>query len=203
MAAGVEIQGLEYSGYMTMSDEQSDEQLMIEFASGDSRAFETLYERHKGPLYRYILRQVNQHLATAEEIFQEIWSSVIDSRERYTPSARFTTFLYTLAHNRTMDHFRRNAVRLVDPVDCDTDSLEGNAVDPARKISGEDCVELMQSLVQTLPNDQRQVFVLRQEGQHLMEEIAEIMASTLEATKSRFRYAVNKLRTQLIEEDCL
>ena len=153
----------------------SDEQLMLNFAGGDSRSFETLYASHKDPLYRYILRQVNRHQATAEEIFQEVWSSVIDTRERYTPSAKFTTFLYTLAHNRTMDHFRRQAVRLVDPVDCDTDSLEGNAVDPIRQVSAEDCVEFMQSLVQQLPNDQRQVFVLRQEGQHLMEEIAEIM----------------------------
>jgi len=184
---------------MTMSDEQ----LMLNFAGGDSRSFETLYARHKDPLYRYILRQVNRHQATAEEIFQEVWSSVIDTRERYKPSAKFTTFLYTLAHNRTMDHFRRQAVRLVDPVDCDTDSLEGNIVDPARQVSGEDCVELMQALVQKLPNDQRQVFVLRQEGQHLMEEIAKIMASSLEATKSRLRYAVNKLRAQLMQEDCL
>jgi RNA polymerase sigma-70 factor (ECF subfamily) len=176
---------------------------MLDYAGGDSRSFETLYARHKGPLYRYILRQVNRHQATADEIFQEVWSSVIDARERYTSSARFTTFLYTLAHNRTMDHFRRQAVRLVDPVDCDTDSLEGNAVDPARQISAEDCVEFMQALVQQLPNDQRQVFVLRQEGQHLLEEIAEIMASSLEATKSRLRYAVKKLRAQLIQEDCL
>ena len=102
-----------------------------------------------------------------------------------------------------MDHFRRQSVRLVDPVDCDTDSLEGNAVDPVRQASAEDCIELMQSLVQQLPNDQRQVFVLRQEGQHLMEEIAEIMASTLEATKSRLRYAVDKLRARLMQEDCL
>ena len=176
---------------------------MVNFAGGDSRSFEILYTRHKAPLYRYILRQVNRHQATAEEIFQEVWTSVIDSRERYTPSARFTTFLYTLAHNRTMDHFRRQAVRLVDPEDCEPDSLEGNAVDPARQVSAEDCVERMQALVQQLPNDQRQVFVLRQEGQHLMEEIAEIMASSLEATKSRLRYAVNKLRTQLMQEDCL
>lgn len=188
---------------MTMVDKQSDEQLMLNFAAGDSGAFESLYARHKDPLYRYIFRQVNHHPATAEEIFQEVWSSIIDSRTRYTPSARFSTFLYTLAHNRTMDHFRRNAVRLVDPVDCDTDTLEGNAVDPARQVSAEDCVELLQTLVQTLPNDQRQVFVLRQEGQHLMEEIAEIMASTLAATKSRLRYAMKKLRTQLVQEDCL
>jgi RNA polymerase sigma factor (sigma-70 family) len=190
---------LGYSGYMAISDEQ----LMLNFANGDSGAFETLYGRHKGPLYRYILRQVNLQQAAAEEIFQEVWSSVIDSRKRYTPSARFATFLYSLAHNRTMDHFRRNAVRLVDPVDCDIDSLEGSAVDPARQVSAEDCVELLQALVQTLPNDQRQVFVLRHEGVHLMEEIAEIMASTLEATKSRLRYAVKKLRNQLVQEDCL
>ena len=181
----------------------SDEQLMSNFAAGDSRSFETLYTRHKAPLYRYILRQVNRHAATADEIFQEVWSSVIDARARYTPSAKFTTYLYTLAHNRTVDHFRRQSVRLVDPVDCDTDEVEANAVDPARQVAAEDCVELLQALVQQLPHDQRQVFVLRQEGQHLVEEIAAIMASTLEATKSRLRYAVNKLRARLIEEDCL
>jgi len=196
---------------MTISDkssheqlvEKSDEQLMLNFAAGDNQAFEILYSRHKNPLYRYILRQVNRQSSTADEIFQETWSSVIVSRARYAPSAKFSTFLYTLAHNRTIDHFRRNAVRLVDPADCDTNNLESYTADPARQASAEDCIELLQALVQTLPNDQRQVFVLRQEGQHLVEEIAEIMASTLEATRSRLRYAVKKLRAQLVQEDCL
>lgn len=188
-----------YSGFVDMSDEQ----LMRNYANGDTTSFEILYERHRAPLYRYLLRQLNNHKPTAEEVFQEIWSSVIVSRSKYQASARFSTYLYTIAHNRAMDHFRHNAVRLVDPVDCETDELEGNSVNPTKQLSVENCLKLLQELVQALPVDQRNVFVLRQESHHSLEEIAEITSSTLEAAKSRLRYAIKKLRTPLEEEDCL
>jgi RNA polymerase sigma-70 factor (ECF subfamily) len=185
------------------SVDESDEQLMVGYVGGDITSFETLYERHRAPLYRYVLRQTGNHQATAEEIFQEVWSSVITSRNRYQASAKFSTYLYTIAHNRVIDHFRRNAVRLVDSEDCETDEFSGNTVDPAKQHFVDKCIELLQKLLQTLPADQRNVFVLRQESFHSIEEIAEITASTHEATKSRLRYAVKKLRAPLEEEDCL
>jgi RNA polymerase sigma-70 factor (ECF subfamily) len=183
--------------------DESDEQLMLGYANGDMGSFETLYERHRAPLYRYLLRQSGNHQATAEEIFQEVWASIIMSRNQYQASAKFSTYLYTIAHNRAIDHFRKNTVRLVDSENNETDELPDNTADPAKQLFVDKCIELLQRLVQTLPIEQRNVFVLRQESQHSLEEIAEITASTHEATKSRLRYAVKKLRAPLEEEDCL
>ena len=88
-----------------MGSGPADEELMLAYGGGDARAFETLYGRHRGPLYRFLLRQLRNQ-ATAEELFQDVWMRVIDSRERYRPRARFTSWVYAIAHNRLMDHYR-------------------------------------------------------------------------------------------------
>src|SRR5260221_10697642 len=92
--------------------EASDEELMLAYRDGNPGAFDTLYARHKGGLFRYVLRGVKIR-AVAEELYQEIWIRVIEARERYAPSARFTTWLYTIAHNRLVDHWRRRELTTV------------------------------------------------------------------------------------------
>src|SRR5262249_14364686 len=67
--------------------------LMIRYAQGDARAFEILYDRHEGALYRYLLR-LSHHPETANDLFQEVWSKVVACRERYEVRAQFKTFLY-------------------------------------------------------------------------------------------------------------
>ncbi|MDN5937887.1 MAG: sigma-70 family RNA polymerase sigma factor, partial [Salinisphaera sp.] len=80
---------------------------MQRYAHGDAGAFEVLYHRHKGPLYRYVLRGVGNR-ATADELYQDIWLRLIQARNGYQPRARFSTWLFTLAHNRVVDHYRRS-----------------------------------------------------------------------------------------------
>src|SRR5947207_12800383 len=94
--------------------EAPDEQLMLAYRDGNAAAFETLYLRHRGRLFRFVLRSVKSR-ATAEELFQEIWMRVIEARERYAPQARFTTWLYTIAHHRMVDHWRRPGPSRVEP----------------------------------------------------------------------------------------
>ncbi len=86
--------------------EDDDAQLMLAYARGEMRAFETLYARHRGALYRYLVRQARD-TETANDLFQEVWSRVIVNRSRYEPRAKFRTFLFTLAHNCFIDHCRR------------------------------------------------------------------------------------------------
>src|SRR5918996_4242626 len=93
--------------------EAPDEQLMLAYRGGDAGAFETLYKRHRGALYRFVLRAIKQRPA-AEELFQEVWIRVIEARSRYAPQARFTTWLYTIAHNLLVDHWRRKGLTLVE-----------------------------------------------------------------------------------------
>ena len=98
----------------------TDEQLMLAYAGGDAAAFEALYSRHKGPLFRFVLRSVKAQ-AQAEELFQEVWMRAIEARARYRPEAKFSTWLYTIAHNRMVDHWRSRGLVVVSSSD-DEDS---------------------------------------------------------------------------------
>src|SRR5262245_39709014 len=81
--------------------------LLLRYRDGDARAFEVLYQRHKGALYRYLLRLCRSP-ETANDLFQETWGRVIATRERYEVRAQFNTFLFRIAHNCAIDHFRRS-----------------------------------------------------------------------------------------------
>src|SRR5579872_3833803 len=87
-----------------------DGELMLKYARGDVRAFETLYLRHRRSLYRYLARHAHNP-DTANDLFQEVWSKLIASRERYETRARFQTFLYRIAHNCFVDYCRRASAR--------------------------------------------------------------------------------------------
>src|SRR5206468_11006911 len=90
---------------MPASAAPGDEDLMLAYAAGDAAAFDALYARHKGGVYRYLLRQCRQG-GVVDELFQDVWMNLIRARASYVPSAKFTTWLYRLAHNRLIDYYR-------------------------------------------------------------------------------------------------
>lgn len=186
-----------------MRDEVADEQLMELYRDGDAGAFDVLYHRHKGGLFRYLLRQC-RHKGVAEELFQDVWSNIIRSRERYLPSAKFSTFLYQVAHNRLIDYIRQRPelALSLDAEDDDTDSLAERI--PADAGGQPEVMaerkRLLESLVEqidALPALQREAFLLREETGLSLEEIALATGVTQETAKSRLRYAVAKLREGL------
>jgi DNA-directed RNA polymerase specialized sigma24 family protein len=85
--------------------EESDESLMLRFAGGDIAAFDVLYARHELGVWRYVFRSVRVQ-AVADDLLQDVWFAVARSAPTYTVSARFKTWLFTMAHNRLIDHFR-------------------------------------------------------------------------------------------------
>src|SRR5688572_33036390 len=110
--------------------EGSDEELMLAYGRGDAGAFETLYGKHKGPLYRFVLRSVKGR-GEAEELFQDIWMRVIEAAGRYRPQAKFTTWLYTIAHNRLVDHWRARGLAVVSLDDEEGGSMPEPAAPPS------------------------------------------------------------------------
>jgi RNA polymerase sigma-70 factor (ECF subfamily) len=182
--------------------EAADEQLMIAYRDGEAAAFETLYARHKGPLYRFVLRSV-QARGEAEELFHDVWLKVIEARERYTPSARFTTWLYTIAHNRVVDHWRRRGLKLASldsGNDGDDPPFEPAAApqdEPQRRAELNQQLRQLGAALEALPPAQREVFLLREEAGLSLPEIAQVTGIDLEAAKSRLRYALAKLREAL------
>ena len=179
-----------------MSDQQTDEALMLEYRNGDARAFEVLYGRHKGALYRYFLRQCGSS-AVAEELFQDVWVNIIRTRKRYEARARFTTYLFHLAHNRLIDHYRRRTKDLPASYDDDLalDALPaGDCDQPEHRVDVKRQVERLVALINELPAAQREAFLLREEGGLSLDEIAEATGVNPETAKSRLRYAVTRLR---------
>jgi len=184
-----------------MNQGPSDELLMLAYRDGDVSAFEVLYQRFRGPMYRYLLRQCNS-ASVAEELFQDVWMNLIRSRERYEVKASFSTFVFQMAHNRLIDYYRKVSGKLPVSYDDDPDKWQEwmidqsqlpveSKIDSARKLD-----QLLQAINQ-LPEAQREAFVLKEEGGLSLEEIAEITGVNRETVKSRLRYAVDKLRKQL------
>jgi RNA polymerase sigma-70 factor (ECF subfamily) len=167
-----------------------DEELMLAYRDGNAGAFDTLYDRHRGPVFRYVLRGVKTR-AVAEELYQEIWMRVVESRHRYRPSARFTTWLYTIAHNRLVDHWRHKELGVVDGTEEEPASA---TADPARQAEGRQALVRLASALAELPHPQREAFLLHEEAGMTALEIAAVTASEPEAVKSRLRYAYQKLK---------
>lgn len=188
---------------MTWSAESSDEELMLHYRDGDAAAFDALYTRHKGGVYRYLLR-LSRDAAVAEELFQDVWTNLIRARAGYTVQARFATYLYRLAHNRWIDHYRRNRPGVV--VTLDEEDGEA-AVDPPdeRAIPQDEALDArrqaarLMELIAELPAAQREAFLLQQEGGMSVEEIAQATGVTRETAKSRLRYAMSKLRRGMLQ----
>jgi len=179
--------------------EAADEQLMIAYRDGDAAAFETLYARHKGPLFRFVLRSVKAR-GEAEELFHDVWLRVIEARERYVTTARFTTWLYTIAHNRVVDHWRRRGLKLAsldDPDDPPPEPAAAPQDEPQRRAELNQQLRQLGAALEALPPAQREVFLLREEAGLSLPEIAEVAGIDLEAAKSRLRYALAKLREAL------
>jgi RNA polymerase sigma-70 factor, ECF subfamily len=181
-------------------DLEDDGELMLRYARGDLRAFEALYQRHRNGLYRYLTRHT-RNPESANDLFQEVWSKVIASRERYEPRAKFQTFLYRIAHNCFIDYCRRAAVRAEVSGDSEDDwqsALPAPDNDrPDARAEQAQVVARYKAALAELPAEQRDVFLLYEESGLSLEEIAVITAVGPETAKSRLRYAVSKLRHTL------
>jgi RNA polymerase sigma-70 factor, ECF subfamily len=182
-----------------MDSGPGDDELMVRYRGGDAVAFEALYRRHRAPLYRFLLRQLGD-AAAAEEVFQDVWMRVIDSRGRYESRGRFGSWLYAVAHNRLMDGYRTASRARLLGQDESEEILENLPADelPAHVwLDRKRAAERLFAALARLPEVQREAFLLQQEGELSVEEIAEATGVSRETAKSRLRYAVAKLRASL------
>jgi RNA polymerase sigma-70 factor (ECF subfamily) len=186
-----------------------DEVLMLRFKDGDSHAFELLLHRHRKPIYGFILRFVGGgNVTLAEDLTQETFLRVIKRADTYERQAKFTTWLYTLARNLCIDSARRQKHRRTESLDAPLgdngeqgrtllDRTEdcGPAVD--RRVMGRELQGRLQQAIASLPDDQREVFLMREVADLQFKEIATVIGIPENTVKSRMRYALEKLRGAL------
>jgi RNA polymerase sigma-70 factor (ECF subfamily) len=177
----------------------ADAQLMLRYAAGDARAFDALYATHKGGLWRFIRRSVRDAAAT-DDVFQECWSRVIAHRDNYRPEARFATWLYRIAHNCCMDHWRKTGRRDAREQADDAAVLaaaDDERLEPLAAALGAENASRLAGALERLPYEQRSAFLLYVEGGLSIAEIGETTGVNPETAKSRLRYAARRLKIAL------
>lgn len=176
-------------------DTETDEAMMLAWQSGDAAAFDRLYERHRGGVFRYFLRQCNDR-GRAEELHHDVWLKLIGARNSWRPTARFTTWLYTVARNRLIDFWRATAPHRLESLDVDAHAAP-EAFDPQSAAAAQQHGARIVAALRALPEAQRDAFLLHVEGGLALAEIAKLTGAPAETVKSRLRYAYARLRDAL------
>ncbi len=182
----------------------SDEELLCAYRDGDMEAFKTLFGRYRGPLFNFLLRRVRDR-GRAEEIYQDTWSKVIERCAEFRGDAKFSTWLYTIARNACVDHQRKMKFRRHASLDEAQGSASRPMVErlanpglaPDQLALGEALRERIARAVEELPEEQREVFLLRQLQGLGFKEVAEVLGVPVNTVKSRMRYALERLQLGL------
>jgi RNA polymerase sigma-70 factor (ECF subfamily) len=188
-----------------MQEGRSDEALMLAYRDGDASAFEDLYKRYRGKLFRYLQHQSGD-ARIAEDLYHDVWIKVIGARANYEPVAKFSTWLFRIAHNRLIDHYRAQARSPLQEAVAGDDDPEGYEVisipapateQPEIRLDRKQLAARLLEEIGRLPLPQREAFLLSQEADMGLDEIAAATGANRETAKSRLRYALAKLRSRL------
>src|SRR5262245_46987253 len=188
-----------------MTGPAADEVLMLRYKEGDLEAFEILLERYQQPLFTFVFRFCNDY-HQAEDLVQEVFLRLIKSAKTYEPKAKFSTYIYTFAHNICVDNFRRSKKRkttsLSQPIDVEQeltfeDTVKDERANPEKEYRQRSLEKALQEAVSELPEQQREVFLLREQMNLPFDEIARVVGCLPSTAKSRMRYALQSIRTKL------
>ncbi|MEM9191741.1 MAG: RNA polymerase sigma factor [Myxococcota bacterium] len=191
------------------SEKLDDEALLQKFNDGDSDAFATLLERYRRPIYNFIYRSVRDS-SHAEELYQDVFLRVVQRSHEFKGQSKFSTWLYTIARNLCIDHSRKMVFRRHRSLDAPArgakdegasllDRVEGGGLDANRTAISKEISSKIAEAVELLPDEQREVFLMRQVNHLPFKEIAAIIGVPENTVKSRMRYALERLQEALAE----
>jgi RNA polymerase sigma-70 factor, ECF subfamily len=188
----------------TRWEDVADEALMRQFQSGESAAFATLMRRHIRSVYNFVARQTGT--SSAEDLTQEVFVRVVERAHAFKHEARFTTWLYAIARNLCIDHLRKMGRRQHPSLDQPDEHgvPRGETIpDPRPDASGErmasagEMRQKIEAALASLPEEQREVFLLREVVCLPFQEIAKVTGAPENTVKSRMRYALERLQEAL------
>ena len=179
------------------------------YQKGDEYAFETLYWRHQRGIFNFIRHFIGESGGQAEELMQDVFLKVVKSSKRYIPTAKFTTWLYQIARNGCIDHMRKRKHRITtsfsQPIGSEEEmvvesTIADNNPSPEKSAQISGIAEVLKRAINTLPEEQREVFLMREDLNLSFAEIAELVSCPINTAKSRMRYALEYLRKSLESE---
>ncbi|MBL6619319.1 MAG: sigma-70 family RNA polymerase sigma factor [Flavobacteriales bacterium] len=182
-----------------------DRALIAQFQQGDQRAFETLFARHRDQVYTKLYLLVRDH-DLAADLFQDVFIKVVDvlRSDKYNEEGKFLPWVLRIAHNAGIDHFRRQKKMPLSRGTEEYDLLGGLEDDnPTREeeIISARILSDVKHLVDQLPEEQREVVVMRMYKEMSFKDIAELTDVSINTALGRMRYALINLRKMMVEQD--
>ncbi len=185
---------------MSKLSQMTDEELAMEYVEGNNRAFDELLSRTQTGIFSYIIFIVHNQ-EVANDIFQETFLKAITNLQmrRYTPTGKFNAWLIRIAHNAIMDWYRRQKTKQIIDTNDDFDIASMSDCD-LMETSSEDLMANAQvlrdvkSMIEFLPEPQKEVVVMRYYQNLSFKEIAQITGVSINTSLGRMRYALINLR---------
>ncbi len=189
-----------------MLESKSDEDLMLSFQAGEAAAFEALLARHQKSVFNFIFRFVNNR-EEAEELLQEVFIKVYRNVKDYNPVGKFKTWLFTVARNLCVDHYRKKRLRYSESLDEVKEAGDLNKFEqiangesaPDELSSAAELEKILTMALSSLNEDQKEVFLLREKMGFKFEEIAEMTNVSVNTVKSRMRYALEGIKKVIMQ----
>ena len=178
-----------------------DEQLINAICNGDENAMELLYERYRRPLYAFVVRMLNGDSMTADDVFQDLWIKVFNKLSVYREDGKFSAWLFRIARNQVLEHFRREKSRaklgfLTD--DGELPEQSGINEEPQSLVGARELTLQLEKLLKQMPPEQKEVFIMRQNGMSF-KEIAEIQKCPVNTALGRMHNCLKFLRQHLCQ----
>ena len=180
-------------------DSESDASLIHAYLKGDEKAFETLYFRYRQMLYGYLNNLSDRRSTEVDEVFAETWLRVIDKLPGYKDNGKFSAWLFRVARNIFIDRLRKYHPERFVTIDGEegVELVGSTEISPDRESGSGDIRSAIEKALNTLPPEQKEVFLLREEAELSFREIAGIQQCSLGTVLSRMRYALKNLRAFL------
>ena len=175
--------------------EQPDQELFDLWLKGDERGFAVLYNKYKNRVFGFLIKMTGER-EVAEDLLQETFLAAYRNALQFDRSRSFLSWLFGIAHKRTIDYFRHARVE-VDHKEEAVDSIGSRIDAPDIQLSNENLRDVINSAVENLDPLQREVFMLRELGGVPFKEIAEIMNCPINTALGRMRLALKNIRKDL------
>lgn len=175
----------------------TDEMLMARFKQGDSSAFDEIYYRYKKKIFNYAYNFIGDPVQS-EELVQELFLKVINSRDRYKPVAKFSTWIYTIGRNLCINQLKKNRYKRLVKIKGSLElTVAMTECDQEEQLHQRQLVDILRRATSELSPKQREVFLMREELKLPFSEIAQVLGCSENTVKSRMRYALKNLRAYL------
>jgi RNA polymerase sigma-70 factor (ECF subfamily) len=205
------VTGLEAWLVVARLGDMMDDELLERFTAGEAAAFGVLLTRHQRPVFNFILRMVRDSEAAAD-LLQDVFTRVVQRSNEFNRASKFSTWLYAIARNLCIDHLRRMKHRRHASLDATesrsgsdgsgsawVERLPGEQPDLEREAAAGGMRSRIAAAVESLPDEQREVFLMRELQQLPFAEIALVVGASENTVKSRMRYALERLQEALAE----